>query len=901
MAHPNVLLAFLAIALPAGWSSPTSVGPRSVADTVVVAEPAACDRDPRLASGISEEASCDLNALRIAESEAPVIDGRLEEAVWLLAQPATDFLQQDPNPGEPSSQRTEARILVTEQAVYVGMRLFDSNPDLIRAQFVRRDDDQAVSDWATVMFDSYYDRRTAFEFATTPTGTRVDILHLDDTGVDVAWDAVWEVVTSRDAEGWVAEFRIPLSQLRFAGGEEVRWGINFGRKIARSSEVAYWAPIPPTAGRSVSLYGDLVGLENLSAPGGLELLPYTVGRLTRAPGDPGNPFYNENDSWGSGGIDLKYGLTSNLTLTATVNPDFGQVEADPSQVNLTAFETFYAEKRPFFTEGTEIFNFRLLPEGYGFYSRRIGRAPQLGASVSAGGYADAPETAPILGAVKLSGKTSGGWSVGLMNAVTGRVTADVSELSGQESQALEPLTNYAVGRLGRDFREGRSGIGVLGTAANRELNDSTFRARLRSASYAGALNWWHRFGPGSDYEFNGWVLGTHARGSEEALARTQASASHFFIRSDADHLTYDPTITTMYGWASEWALEKIGGGRWTWNVGGGTRSPGVELNDLGFLSYADVVYGSALARYSEFEAGSLFRNWYVEGQYVPVYTFGNELIRNSVHLRSRATLLNFWQVEVNTDRWFEHQWPWELRGGPALSRSPYTFVRWFLRSDSRRSWTGTLRGTVSVDDQGGSRRFRFDPLVNFRPTPRATVSLGPILEWNRDADQYVARATSIGGETEYVVGQVNQRTAAIEARVSYGFSPTLNLDVYTQPFLSTGSYTDFRTVEQANASDFDERIPLIPAQALSLDPSTNRYTTPDFDFRNPDFNVRELRVNAVLRWEYRPGSSLFLVWTQARADRAVMGDLALGRDIDQWFQAPATNVFMVKVNYWIGL
>jgi hypothetical protein len=385
------------------------------------------------------------------------------------------------------------------------------------------------------------------------------------------------------------------------------------------------------------------------------------------------------------------------------------------------------------------------------------------------------------------------------------------------------------------------------------------------------------------------------------MARKQASASHFFVRSDADHLTYDPTITAMYGWASEWAIERIGGGNWTWNVGGGSRSPGVELNDLGFLSFGDVWYGSVTSRYSRFDAGSIFRNWYAEGQYVRASTFGNELIRNSVHLRTRATLLNFWQVEVNTDRWFERRWPWELRGGPAITQSPYTFVRWFLRSDSRRPWNANLSGTVSVDDQGGSRRIRFDPLINFRPTQRATVSLGPILEWNRDSDQYVARATAIGGETEYVVGRVSQKTAAVEARISYGFSPTLNLDVYAQPFLSTGSYTDFRTVEQANASDFDERIPLIPESTLSLDPTTNRYGTPAFDFRNPDFNVREFRVNAVLRWEYRPGSSLFLVWTQARADNAVMGDFDLGRDFDQLFQAPATNIFMVKVNYWIGL
>jgi len=866
-------------------------------DSTVVMAPAVCMRE--VTPTDNGAPLCAVLALRIAEDDAPELDGRLDDAIWMSAQPATGFRQQEPTPGDLSSQRTEARVVYTGDAVYVGIRLYDTSPDSIRAQFIRRDDHAAVSDWAHVMLDTYYDRRTAFEFATTPRGTRVDILHLDDTSVDAAWDAVWDVATGVDSEGWVAEFRIPLSQLRFSGGEDLRWGINFGRKVARLSEVSYWAPLPPNAGKVVSLYGDLAGLEGLSSPGGLELLPYSVGRLTRKPGDAANPFYNRNETWQSVGLDLKYGITSNLTLTATVNPDFGQVEADPSKVNLTAFETFYTEKRPFFTEGTEIFNLRLPPEGYAFYSRRIGRAPQLSASPPSGGFADTPETARILGAVKLSGKTAGGWSVGLMNAFTGQVNTDVSGPDGIESRALEPRTSYTAGRLSRDFREGRSGLGVLATAANRTLNDESFE-RLRSASYTGAVDWWHRFGSGSNFEFNGWFLGTHARGSADAMARTQRSASHLFTRPDADHLTYDPTITSMNGWAGEAGIAKRGGGNWTWRLGGGARSPGVELNDLGFLLYADTWYGSATARYREFTAGSVFRNWHVESQYLQAYTFGSEMLRNSLHLRLNGTFLNFWRGTLNTDRWFSHQWPWELRGGPALRRSPYTNVRATLRSDSRRSWAVNLRGTARRDDVGGSRIFVVDPLVDFRPSSRATISLGPSLRWNRDADQYLTRVTSEGG-SEYVVGHLDQTTVALTMRVSYGFTPTLNLDVYAQPFVSTGAFDGFRTVDQANAEDFEERVPLIPSGSLSLDAETNRYVTPDFTFRNPDFNVREFRMNAVLRWEYKPGSTFFLVWTQARAENAVLGDFDLGRDLDQLFLAPATNVFMLKVNYWIGM
>jgi hypothetical protein len=826
-----------------------------------------------------------------------VLDGVLDDPVWESAQAATGFRQQEPTPGAPASQRTEARVIYTEDAVFVAMRLYDSSPDSIRNQFVRRDDSEAVSDWASVTFDSYYDRRTAFEFVTNPAGTRVDALRLDDTELDVTWDAVWDVATAVDEDGWVAEFRIPLSQLRFSGGEDVTWGVNFSRTIARHSEVSHWAPIPPTAGRVVSLYGDLVGLGGISAPGGVELLPYTVGRLSRAPVEEQNLLYDANDTWQTAGLDVKYGVTSSLTLTATFNPDFGQVEADPSQVNLTAFETFYQEKRPFFKEGTEIFDFRLPPEGWAFYSRRIGRAPQIRPSVPSGGYADTPETARIWGAVKLSGKTSGGWSIGLMSAATGQVNADVSGPDGIAAQPLEPRTYYTAGRVKKDFREGGSGVGLLGTATNRRLNEDAFD-RLRSASYTGAVDWWHRFGPGANYEFSGWVLGTHARGSEDAMARTQRSAAHFFIRSDADHLTYDPTLTSMNGWAGEAGLRKRGGGHWTWTIGAGARSPGVELNDLGFLSYGDTWYGSLTARYRDFTAGDVLRNWHAESQYVQAFSFGSERIRHSVHLRLRGLFLNFWQATLNTDRWFLHKWPWELRGGPALTRSPYLNFRGTLRSDSRKPWSVNLRGTYRRDDQGGARIAVFDPLLDFRPTSRATVSMGPVFRKTVDADQWVARATA-DGRTEYVVGKLDQTTAAMELRLRYGLTPKLNLDLYAQPFLSSGTYTDFRTVADAEADEFEQRLPLIPAGGLLHE--SGRYYADGFDFRDPDFNLREFRMNAVLRWEYLPGSTLYLVWNQARADRTLFGDFDMGRDLDQLFLAPATNVFMVKLNYWMGL
>jgi hypothetical protein len=909
------LPALFMVPLGLGWMGSIPASPEAPfqADTIPPLPPAICVREylSRLPGqgppeGDQEEI-CTLQAHFIGEGDrSPILDGRLDDPAWEGAQVATGFRQLEPVPLAVASERTEARVAYDGRALYVAMRMYDTSSDSIRAQFVMRDDYEAISDWAHVLVDSYHDRRTAFEFATTPRGARADILHLEDTGEDVTWDAVWEVATGSDAEGWVAEFRIPLSQLRFAGGESATWGINFKRRLARRSEVAFWAAVPPNAGRMVSLFGDLTGLEGLESPGRLEVLPYSAARVTRAPGDPEDPFYEENDLWGSAGVDLKYGLTSDFTLTATVNPDFGQVEADSSQVNLTAFETFFPERRPFFTEGTEIFRFPLVPEGHAFYSRRIGANPHVTPSVEEGGYVNGPENVRILGAMKISGKTESGWSVGLLDALTGRAEAEVAQGGNITTQPVEPLTNYAAARIMRDFRAGRSGVGIIATGTHRRLNDQVFD-RLRSAAYSGGVDGWHRFGPGSNLEVNGWILGSHVRGSETAIAAAQRSGVHFFQRPDADHLTYDPGRTSLSGWAGELFLERIGGGAWTWAVGGGARSPGVDVNDLGFLTYTDVWYAASRARYQDFIPGRLLRNWWVEGELVWARTFGMKTLRPSLHLRTTWDFTNFWRATLNTDRWRSHLWPWELRGGPALRRSGYTNVRATLRSDSRKPWSLNLRGTLRLDDQGGSRIARIDPRLELRPSARATVLLGPLLNWTRDADQYVARATNSEGEVEYVVGYLDQTTAALTLRMSYGFGPDLTLDVYAQPFLSCGSVSDFRTVAEPQARDFHRRLPLIDSSVLEFHEETGRYhvidagaVTPEFTFRDPDFNVREFLLNAVLRWEYRPGSTLFVVWSQGRADDTVLGDFSMSRDLDHLFQTPSTNVFMVKVDYWVG-
>ncbi|HEX2091868.1 MAG TPA: DUF5916 domain-containing protein, partial [Longimicrobiaceae bacterium] len=455
---------------------------------------------------------------------APTLDGRLDDSAWTSAEAASDFVQMRPDPGKPASERTEARVLYAEDALYIGMRMHDVHPDSIAAQLARRDASGVYSDWAHVLIDSYHDRRTGFRFSVNPVGVKKDVLHFDDSNEDVNWDAVWEVATRVDSTGWTAEFRIPLSQLRFSGAadEERVWGVNFSREITRRGEWSWWSPVLPTGGGTVSQSGELRGLQGIRSARRLEVLPYSVARLTRAPGEAANPFYRANDGSMSLGVDLRYGLTSNLTLSATLNPDFGQVEADPSQVNLSAYESYFAEKRPFFMEGANIFAFNVgTDDGSGeslFYSRRIGRTPQR--YVDAGdGWVATPEATTILGAAKVTGKTAGGWTLGLLDAVTAREDARLASRTGQVTpEPVEPLTNYLVGSLSRDFRRGESALGLMATATHRQLHGREEFGFLRSAAYSAGITGRHRFAKGT-WEASGYLAGSHIRWSEEAILR----------------------------------------------------------------------------------------------------------------------------------------------------------------------------------------------------------------------------------------------------------------------------------------------------------------------------------------------------------------------------------------------
>ncbi len=865
-----------------------------------------------------------LSAFRVpADVPAPVIDGHLEETLWDQAEVATGFVQSRPSPGAPATLRTEARILYDDEAIYVGMRMYDDAPHLIAAQLSRRDASGTYSDWAHVAIDSYHDRRTAFRFTVNPRGVKKDALHFNDTESDPGWDPVWDVATRIDSLGWTAEYRIPLSQLRFnaRGGAEQVWGINFGRDIARTEERVSWSALLPNVPGYASRFGDLDGLHGMRSPRRLEVQPYSLARLTRAPVRDGDPFYRRNDGEATAGADLRYGITSDFTLTATLNPDFGQVEADPAFVNLTAYETFLPEQRPFFMEGTDIFRFGLAAgegESSGeqlFYSRRIGRVPQR-RILAAGGAVDAPGATTILGAAKVTGKTTSGWSFGVLSATTPEEEARYIDPGGTEVRyvATEPWTHYGVVRANKDLNRSHSTIGSILTTTNRRIEAADSLRFLPVASYAGGVSARHRFGDGN-YETRVFLLGSRVAGDAIAIRRLQNSPARYFMRPDAHHLHYDPDRTSLAGWSASAELAKMGGGNWRYGGSVSARSPGFETNDLGFQRDADNFIQSAYFQYQESRAGGHFRNWQVTASERAGWTFGGERIITATGFTGAFQLKNFWGGSALLTREQASLSTGALRGGPAIRRPGATGLTAGLNSDRRKRVSLSLNAGASMEDETGGHSWKLSPVMDLRPSAQAEISVRPELGRTVNTWQYLSGVRALDGHARYVLGQLEQTTASVTTRVSYTFTPRFSLQLYAQPFISAGGFSQFRAVQDPRAREFDRRLPVFAHSVGQLvrDPGTGVYRadsdndgTLDVEMRDPSFNIKYLRSNAVLRWEYHPGSTLFVVWSQGREEALADGSFRFSRDFGRLFgiteerAVPSTNVLLVKVSYWLN-
>jgi hypothetical protein len=807
------------------------------------------------------------------------LDGEFSERAWELAAPTRGFVQRDPREGAAPAFQTEVRVVYDRDYLYVGVWAFDSVPGSIVGIRTRRDA-ESPSDWIRVMIDSYHDRRTAYEFAVNPAGVKQDRYWFADGNSDPSWDAVWDVSVKRDDKGWRAEFRIPFSQLRFEPGKRDTFGFAILRQVGRLNETSSWPLIAKSKAGFVSQMGELSGLKLVGSGKKLEVTPYSVGQLQNQPVEAGNPFLSSPDPSGSLGLDLKYAVTPGLTLTATLNPDFGQVEADPAVVNLTAFETFYQERRPFFVEGSGNLQFDLdCNDGSCtglFYSRRIGRRPHGSPDAPSGGYVSTPTLTTILGAAKLTGRV-GAFAVGALNAVTGAESAQLSDGRLTTRQGVEPLTNFTVAQAKREWKN-QSSIGFAVTNTARRLEAGT--TDLPSDATTGGVNWdWRLKDP--RYSITGYWAASSVRGSAEAIDSLQQNAVHYYQRPDAGYLDYDPNRTALNGQAGSIGFQKIGGSKVRFSFNGNYKTPGFDVNDVGYLRRADQVQESAWVQVRWDTPTKLYRNIRLNFNQWAGWNFGGDSRFKGTNINAHILLKSNWAAGAGFNLEGAGVDDRATRGGPALRSKNGGNIWYYVQSDSRKSVSGEWTGFL-YKDQSGDVSWGLDPEVVYRPTSFLSLSGGVHFERMNDDSQWVENVDE-GVRTSYVFGRIRQTTVGLTTRCNYTITPNLTLQLYAQPFVSAGGYSNFKSVAQPRATHFADQF------APYAYPGT------------PDFDYRSFRMTNVLRWEYRPGSALYVVWQQVREDSASVGALRFRHDMRDMFGLPATNVFLIKFSYWLNL
>src|SRR5689334_2809937 len=855
-----------------------------------------------------------------------VLDGKLDDAAWLAASPITEFTQLDPDEGKPASERTEVRFIFDDEALYIGAKMYDKNgASGITTRLVRRDA-SFDSDYLQIVIDAYHDHLSRACFEVNPSGSQADRIGIGNSCCDNSWDPIWEAATRIAADGWTAELRIPYSQLRFSRELRQTWGLEVRRFIKRREEEDDWSFWHKNEAGGPPRFGHLEGLTIQSSSSHLELMPYASAKSSALAASADTPFDTHGRPTMRSGLDLRYRVTSNLTLNATINPDFGQVEVDPAVLNLSAFETFFPEKRPFFVEGAQVFDFGSFACNFcsnveamqGFYSRRVGRAP-TGASLASGNYpfADVPDATTILGAGKLTGRTSSGYTVGLLEALSGRADARVVLPTGKRaSQEVEPLANYFVGRLKRDFLHGHLVVGGMLSGVIRDI-DTTFAPRLaRTAEMYGndvVFRW-----DDNKYSFSANAAVTNVSGDRREILLRQESSARYFQRPDRGSgwggffsTRRDTMATSLRGIGAYVHLAKETGD-WTWETTMNTRTPGYETNDFAFQQKADYIwYNANLNRF-----WSKQTKWY-QAMYGILgtqsqYNYDGDRTATQFHTYWSATTRQFWNVTefyiIRPTAMDDRQ----LRGGPVVQTpmSGYGVIN--VSTDSRHPFTGNLDLEHYWDRQGG-RALTLGVNAAVRPAPNVSISFGPSWSPSHLTAQYVRSvedptAVDFYG-SRYVVSSLEQRTLGFDTRLSWTFSPRMTLELYMQPFFAAAHYHDFkeyaaprtatlRTYGRDQGTVTSTSGPNGVITTYTIDPDASGPAAA-FSFDNPDVTDRSLRGNAVFRWEYRPGSVLYVAWTHSRATSSSFGDLQLQRDTDALWSTRPDNIFLVKASWWL--
>jgi len=851
-------------------------------------------------------------------TEAPVIDGTLDEPVWKTGEWIDDFTQNQPYNGQPATQRTEFTILFDDDNLYVAIMNYDTDPDSIVNRLTRRDN--ADGDLSGVIFDSFHDLRTAFLFGVASSGVKYDMIFTEDgQNEDESWDPNWWVKTSINKEGWIAEMKIPFSQVRFDKNSGDVWGLEVARVIYRRNETDFWQHIARDAPGLVHLFGELSGLDGIKPRKIFDVTPYGVAKLETFEKEPGNPFtFKENGRrYGfNGGLDAKIGLTNNMTMDLTINPDFGQVEADPSQVNLTAYETYFSERRPFFIEGNNITNFNIgLGDGNQgndnlFYSRRIGRQPQGYPELENQEYTDVPTFTNILGAAKLTGKTKDGLSLGFVEALTGGMWAAVKDSATGSTirhELVEPLTNYFIGRVQKDFKEGNTLLGGILTGTNRVVDDN-LGSFMHKSAYTGGVDF-TQFFKDKSWSFNLNTAFSLVNGSKDAIARTQLSSARYYQRPDNDYNEFDPNRTSLFGSGGRMQIQKLNGHffflactKW--------KTPGFETNDMGYMQQADQILSAIVAGYSVWDPKGIYRNWNINGDIYLVNNFGGDITGKGIEWNGSMGFKNYWSAWTGGNFELPGLSTGNLRGGPMMKYPSSFSGRAGFSTDFRKKVVLEAFINESVGFEGSYNDMNTEVSINYKPTNYLSISIGPEFSKSYSDLQYVTK-TSNNGYDRYIFGSIDRKTLSASIRVNFNLTPDLTLQYWGQPYVASGKYYDHKMIMDPMADKQADRYWTFTSEEQEFDPVANRYYidednngTIDYSFRNSNFNYQFFLSNLVIRWEYNPGSSVFLVWSQSRNFYNGSGRMDYFNDLGDLFSKDNNiphNVFLIKFSYRFGL
>ena len=863
-----------------------------------------------------------IQALKLTEKI--IVDGKLDENIWRSSQPFSDFKQKDPNQGSLPSEKTEVWVAYDNEAIYVAARMYDSSPDSIMALLDRRDN-LNTADWFGVFLDPYRDKRSGNYFVLGPSGTLADGVLYNDDWDDSDWDGVWEGRSTINDNGWTAEMRIPFSQLRFQDNDQQVWGINFRRDIGRKNEQDYLVYTPRMESGYVSRFPELVGIEGVKPSNTIEILPFVTSKAEYTHPAPGNPFNNGSRYSSDVGTDMRYGLSSNLVLNGTINPDFGQVEVDPATVNLSDVESMFQEKRPFFVESANIFtnygqgggrsfwNFNF-PYTTPFYSRRIGRSPVGNDTLSNVDFLESPFATRILGAGKITGKVVDGWNVGTIHAVTAREFADYKYNNLRTEAEVEPLTYYGVGRVQRDYNDGKQGIGLLSTFTQRQFSDNVLKNSLNDNGLFVGMDGWTFLDSSKSWVITGYSNLSRVEGSRTRITNVQTNSQHYFQRPDASHLNVDTNATSLTGFAGRFYLIKQKGS-FFFNSSFGFIDPNYEVNDLGFQSRADVINMHIGAGYNWSEPDGFFRRKELGGGFGQSFDFEGNLVHQVLAHFGFVRFMNFysinWNLNLNPNEFINNR---RTRGGPlTISKTAYSYNVNFSSDDSKPI---VLEMFGNKEKSIQSNSFQLGFWTQYRPISNLTFSIGPSLSRDVTKLQWIGivysdqLAVNTFGN-RYVFAEIDYNELSANIRLNWTFNPTLSLQFYLQPLIASQLYSnlkvllksksDYYLIYGTNGSTVIDSLENNEIVGHNIDVDGVSGNSPSAFVRNRNTTTKELRGNAVLRWEYLPGSAIYFVWTQSRFDSESNGNAQFARSLDRLISSKADNIFLIKMSYYFNM